>query len=368
MKVKNQGGFRYKGKVKNPFDMKYIILYSTNEDIYWQDKLDEELGMYIYYGDNKQAGRELHDTKGNIILKNIFELTSSKKIEDRIKIPPIFLFEKTVEKGVKFSGLLVPVYKGISEKEWLTALWAKRDEGGRFQNYKAIFTVLDISEGSKFEPNIASINLNWLEDLRSGNGFNSKYAPLNWKKWIKKNEYKPLIAKVEQKIIKRKNQLPQNKTQLKMLEEIYNYFKDQSTVFELFATYITMQSDQNIIDITNTRPTRDGGRDGIGEYRIMNILENSIKTKFAVEVKCYSTNRSVGVKETSRLISRIKNRQFGVFVTTSYVGKQAYEEIIEDKHPIAIIAGKDIIDILFKNEITNLTKLKALLKTNFPKD
>ena len=47
---------------------------------------------------------------------------------------------------------------------------------------------------------------------------------------------------------------------------------------------------------------------------------------------------------------------------------QAYREIIEDEHPIAIISGKDIIDILYKNDITNLERLKEYLSSNFPKD
>jgi hypothetical protein len=47
---------------------------------------------------------------------------------------------------------------------------------------------------------------------------------------------------------------------------------------------------------------------------------------------------------------------------------QAYKEIIEDEHPIAIISGVDIIDILFQNEITNLEKLKEYFNNNFPKD
>ena len=57
-----------------------------------------------------------------------------------------------------------------------------------------------------------------------------------------------------------------------------------------------------------------------------------------------------------------------MFVTTSYVDIQAYKEIIEDEHPIAIIAGVDIIDILYQNEITDLNKLKEYLNNNFPKE
>ena len=53
----------------------------------------------------------------------------------------------------------------------------------------------------------------------------------------------------------------------------------------------------------------------------------------------------------SRLISRIRYRQFGIMVTTSYVHKQAYEEVIEDQHPILIISASDIARILRQNSI-----------------
>jgi hypothetical protein len=33
-----------------------------------------------------------------------------------------------------------------------------------------------------------------------------------------------------------------------------------------------------------------------------------------------------GVKETSRLTSQLRHREFGVFVTTGYISRQAYGE------------------------------------------
>lgn len=370
MQVQNSGGFRSIGQYKHSFDVKYVVLYSTNEDIYWQNCLDEELGLYIYYGDNQKAGRELHDTKlgGNLILKKVFELNSSDNLNLRKKIPPFFLFEKTRENDVKFSGLLVPGYKDINEKDWLTAIWAQRNEGGRFQNYKAMFTVLDTSSGSENEPNNASIDLMWLNDLKNGKGYESKYAPKVWKQWIEKRIYKPLTVKKDTLIRSKDDQLPDKKEHKEMLQFIHDYFIDKPTNFEAFAVALTTLADHNIINCDITRPTRDGGRDGIGEYRIMSKLSQSLKTTFAVEAKCYDLNNSVGVKETSRLISRIRHRQFGVFVTTSFVDKQAYKEIIEDNQPIAIVSGKDIIDILYQNQITDLKKLKDYLELYFPKD
>lgn len=370
MGVGTMGGFRPIGSYKDSFDIKYVVLYSTHEDIYWQDKLDEELGIFTYYGDNQESGRELHDTKlgGNKILREVYSCSQSDDINVRKKIPPFFLFEKVEGGDVRFSGLLVPGYRGIPQKEWLTAVWAKRKEGGRFQNYKAIFTVLDTSEGSAENPNDASIDLKWLEDLKKGKGYESQFAPKVWKKYIQTGKFTPLIVNVESEIRSKSEQLPTENLKLKMLNQIYEYFKDTPTDFEQFAIYITTLADSHIIYCENTRPSKDGGRDGIGEYKIMDSLSTRLKTSFALEAKCYELDNSVGVKETSRLISRIKNRQFGVFVTTSYVANQAYEEIIEDGHPIAIIAGKDIIDILFNNDITDLAQLDNLLTTNFPKE
>ena len=72
-----------------------------------------------------------------------------------------------------------------------------------------------------------------------------------------------------------------------------------------------------------------------------------------MEAKCYAENHSVGVREMSRLISRIRHRQFGVLITTSYVGEQAYKEIVEDGHPILVISATDIADILRNNAISS---------------
>lgn len=50
----------------------------------------------------------------------------------------------------------------------------------------------------------------------------------------------------------------------------------------------------------------------------------------------------------SRLICRLRHRQVGVLVTTSYVHAQAYQEIRKDGHPFAIVAGKDVVEIFKK--------------------
>lgn len=77
------------------------------------------------------------------------------------------------------------------------------------------------------------------------------------------------------------------------------------------------------------------------------------------------TGNSVGVREVSRLISRIQHRQFGVLVTTSVVGRQAYEEVREDRHPIIFFSGRDIAEILMKNGFNTPELVENLLQAEF---
>lgn len=41
----------------------YVVLYTSMEELEWPDYLDEETGIFRYYGDNRQPGRALTDTK-----------------------------------------------------------------------------------------------------------------------------------------------------------------------------------------------------------------------------------------------------------------------------------------------------------------
>ncbi|VFA98875.1 Uncharacterised protein [Nocardia cyriacigeorgica] len=68
----------------------------------------------------------------------------------------------------------------------------------------------------------------------------------------------------------------------------------------------------------------------------------------------------------SRLISRIRHRQFGVFVTLSYFGAQAYKEVRDDGHPIVMVCGRDVVDTLRQNGIGDAQRVKAWLDSRFP--
>lgn len=83
-----------------------------------------------------------------------------------------------------------------------------------------------------------------------------------------------------------------------------------------------------------------------------------------MEAKCYDLTNGAGVKHTSHLISKLRSYSFGILVVTNYLDTQAYRELLEDKHPILIITGKDIIDILTHSRIDNNNLLEFL--SNIP--
>src|SRR5262249_30104750 len=140
-------------------------------------------------------------------------------------------------------------------------------------------------------------------------------------------------------------QLPKTPEGREILEIIHDHFAERPTDFERYAAALARMMAQSIVSIDVTRPWMDGGRDAVGHYRIGTDAD-AIKVEFALEAKCFGTEHGVGVKATSRLISRLRFRQFGIFVTTSFIDHQAYEEIRQDGHPVVVLSGSDIVHLL----------------------
>lgn len=92
-KCENAGGFRKKLREDGSGKYAYIVLYTTMEELEWPDYLEEETGIFRYYGDNREPGRELTDTKkkGNLILETVFALLNEGMPLDDI---PLFFIKK----------------------------------------------------------------------------------------------------------------------------------------------------------------------------------------------------------------------------------------------------------------------------------
>ena len=343
----NSGGFRKVMRKDGSGLPAYVVLYTSMAELAWPDYLDEETGIFRYYGDNRNPGKSLLDTprKGNSLLEFVFDCLNSR--DGSIKnIPPFFIFKKTgTGWDVQFLGLAAPGNPKISPDRDLVAFWRTLDEK-RFQNYEAYFTVLDT-----YEP----IDRRWLNALIYDHDNSLQYAPAAWKRFISegRNGIMPLIAKKLPKVPDKYAQLQSDNEGLQCLDIIRTHYKNNPYGFEKCAQDLLEKMDERFQDFTLTRPWRDGGRDALGYYVIGNSSRANypLRIDCALEAKCYGENNSVGVREMSRLISRIRYRQFGVMMTTSYVHKQAYEEVIEDGHPILIVSATDIARILRSNSI-----------------
>jgi hypothetical protein len=175
-------------------------------------------------------------------------------------------------------------------------------------------------------------------------------------------KYEPLVSENVVQVRTKQEQLPQDEAGLKLIAHIHKRFEDKPHEFEPVALALWGLLSKLPMDAEVTRQSVDGGRDAFGVVRI-GPTSDPLKLKFALEAKCYGFNNSVGVKETSRLISRIRRHQFGVLVTTPYIGKQAYEEIREDGHPVVLITGADIASVLQANGYDNEKKLDDWINT-----
>ena len=347
LKVHNAGGFRYRGPRPKPL---VVALTSNSSEPAWPDSINPFTGQLTYFGDNRSPG-ELHETKlgGNQILADSFACFGDGS-KARESLPVFLYFTKWRGFSQQFRGLVVPGGIGVTSDDQLSAIWRTKD-GSRFQNYRALFTVLNIPE----------ISRQWISDLMLGKD-KLLNAPESYKRWVSTGKYEPLVSENVIQFRTKQEQLPQDEAGLKLVAHIHKRFEDKPHEFEPVALALWGLLSKLPMDAEVTRQAVDGGRDAFGVVRI-GPTSDPLKLDFALEAKCYGINNSVGVKETSRLISRLRRHHFGVLVTTSYIGNQAYEEIREDGHPVVLMTGADIANVLQANGHDNEKKLDAWIDT-----
>jgi hypothetical protein len=344
--VDNGAGFRHLGKRPEIVNIKMLALKTSFTDVNWPDAIDREMGLFTYYGDKRKPG-DIHDTPrlGNLILRNLFEEAHSQKSSGHF--PPIFLFGNTgTYRDLRFLGLAVPGAPGMGPDDDLIAVWRTASDATRFQNYKATFTILDVPV----------VKRAWLLDTQAGNAVKSKHAPRTWLNWVKSRKFTPLQSVPTNAFRTKKQQIPESIDLLACVEFIHHHYEKNPYGFEKCAMEIARIFMPNIQRCDLTRPWRDGGRDALGTYRIGQGA-GAVDVEFALEAKCFGLNNGVGVGALARLISRLRHRQFGVLVTTSYLDQYAYKELIADRHPVVVISAIDIARKL-KERIGNTNSIR----------
>lgn len=346
----NQGGFRFKGERKT-HTYRMALLYTSGADPDWPDFLDMETGVFAYFGDNKRPGTGLHETPrgGNELLRFAFGAVHGTPPQREV-VPPFFVFRKAPSAGrdVEFLGLAVPGARDVDPAADLVAIWRTSD-GQRFQNYRATFTVLDVG----------TVARGWIDELDMGQPLGD-HCPAPFREWLEQGAYTPLEAPrtTEFRSIADQSPAPGDEA---LVAAIYEHYAPHPHSFEACAMELwKMLGKESISRIIPTRPTADGGRDAYGVYSI-GPPGDRIHLDFSLEAKCKAPGHGSGVRDVARLISRLKHRQFGVFVTTSYVAPQAYRELREDRHPVVVISGRDIADVLRQHGVSTPEAVKIWL-------
>ncbi|MFI7114783.1 restriction endonuclease [Nonomuraea sp. NPDC050227] len=350
--VGNRGGFRCNGSPTRQ-SVRFAVLFTTGAEPDWPDELDAQTGLFTFYGDNRRPGTELHKTsrRGNLLLRDAFNWSHS---DARVSVPPFFLFEKAAPAGrdIRFRGLLAPGGAALTSDDELQAIW-RSTRGIRFQNYRARFTVLDVPK----------IERAWIMDLVSGDPLGPNCPP-PWRKWVEARTYQTLLAPSTTVIRSTAEQLPDAGGKL-MVAAIHRHFAGRPHDFEACAVEIWRMLAPSTGACEVTRHSRDGGRDAVGEY-LLGPEGDRVAVEFALEAKCYAPSNSVSVEDVARLISRIRHRQFGVFVTTSHFNSQVYKEVRGDAHPIVMICARDIVDVLRRHGYGDAEAVQAWLEHRFP--
>jgi Restriction endonuclease AspBHI N-terminal/Restriction endonuclease len=347
----NRGGFRFRGSHRT-HDYLMGLLFTSGHDPDWPDALDTETGLFTYFGDNKRPGAALHETPrgGNELLRFAFEAAHGTRA-DRARVPPFFVFKKSdVGRAVEFVGLAVPGAKDVPPIEDLVAVW-RTTKGSRFQNYRALFTVLDAG----------TIRRDWVHELTSGERLGTS-CPTAFRTWVEHGRYAPLEAPrtIDFRSVADQTPRPADRP---LVQAIIDHYSSDPHAFERCAMELwKMLARESVTSITATRRSADGGRDAFGLYSI-GPPPDRIHLDFSLEAKRYALGNGAGVRDVARLISRLKHRHFGVFVTTSHVGPQAYRELREDQHPVVVISGRDIGELLRQRGISSAESVRAYLET-----
>jgi hypothetical protein len=339
--IGNAGGFRI--RVNGP-KLVGLVLTSTGGESEWPDNLNNFDGTYTYYGDNRKPGADLHETKagGNRRLRELFAIAHGGGAE-RSKCPLILVFHAGDRgKDVVFKGLAVPGARHLGPGDDLVAVW-RMSGGKRFQNYRATFTILDTGtvSGDWVRSVLANRHLDWCDSR----------VPSVLLDWVETGKYSPLVTERPAQVRSIEDQTPIGKIGKDLVACILEFCEEDKYLFEPIAAALWQMRCSQPVEMQLTRRHRDGGRDAIG-FMSLGPDADAVPISFSLEAKCYAPHSRVGVKEMSRLISRLRHREFGVLVTTSVVDRQAYQEIRTDGHPIVVMCGRDIAETLIENGIT----------------
>jgi hypothetical protein len=330
----------------------------------WEDIHRPDQGYSRYFGDNKPGLRSANEAQGNGRMLESFILQSGSK-EDRLRAPPILVFEATPYGG-RIKGQIIFHGIGVITKAELVV---QRDPKSilTFSNYVFDIALLDLSNENE------SLNWAWINSRRDpliSADESLKLAPSSWKRWISLGTGG--IPRLRRNVIAR-NVVPEefqrpiaNSEEDKILKAIYQNYHGKKIEFESLAEFVTQQifMDQGLKYSSGwiTQGSGDGGIDFVSSIDLDPVgVVGSSRQVILGQAKCEKLDTSTNGIHIARLAARLRRGWIGVYVTTSYFSIPVQKEILLDRYPIILIDGGRIAAVVRKYLLEHGMELSELL-------
>jgi len=309
----------------------------------WNDSFDVDNGRVLYYGDNKDPGRDPGTAPGNRLLLECFRLHTSTARDLRMSAPPVVLFRAVAEAGrvkgyVEFQGF--GIIRGV---ELITQF--DQALGRSFSNYA--YEIVTFSQARERE----SFDWTWISQRRNPAltaEETLRSAPWAWRQWIERGS--PSVEEVCQRRVSKllitpvaAQKAPAGSKQAEALRQVYEFYSGlRKARFEALAARVT----QRVVEKEGatyrfgwiTPPSSDHGVDYVGRLDVGTGF-SSAKMIVLGQAKCERLDASTGGNHIARTVARLKRGWLGAYVTTSHFSESVQREVIEDEYPILLVHG-----------------------------
>jgi len=330
----------------------------------WEDVHRPDQGFSRYFGDAKPGEKSAEEYLGNDRMLDAFILQSGDK-EDRIKAPPILVFEAVPHSG-RVKGQLMFHGLGVITKAELVV---QRDEKSKqtFPNYVFDIALLDL--GAENE----ELDWNWINSRRNSSILlkdSLELAPTSWRKWVDSGPASVTRLRrnvITRSVVSEKMQRPaKDSPEEKILFTIYDYYSQKKHRFEALAEFVAQEifREQGVSYKPGwiTQGSGDGGFDFVGSIDLdpFGLLKSSRQVVLG-QAKCEKLTKATNGLHIARLAARLRRGWVGVFVTTSYFSIPMQREILNDRYPVVLVDGARIASVVRKYQADHGIELLVLL-------
>lgn len=309
----------------------------------WQDVFDVDNGHIRYFGDNKAAGKDPLDARGNAALSAAWATHNATSSEARARAVPVIFFRRVPRLGqakgfVRFEGF------GIVRT---CELVVQAGSSESFSNLVFDFVVFDLAEEQEM------FDWRWIAARRLPDlsvEQTQAFAPKSWRRWLQGGERAlPTVRRLlsRRSLESAESQMPKPGTRLRsLLEKVYDNYKGREAKFEAVAAWAAHRSlGDSYRPYGVTRATGDRGFDFVGRLDL-GMGFGAAKLVVLGQAKCEKLDKPTGGQHVARTVARLRRGWLGVYVTTSYFSKSVQLEIVQDRYPLLLIGGLRLAEAL----------------------